>query len=268
MIKEVQLDGERNGIACLISYLNSGKKRFLGLNQGHKQGEKDFSVRLFSNMEIAKTIISTMNHIEKFVQYYFFIDGKSYSMDQAHKIHRKWMIIDNDNILYITEKKVEKGYKFGYLVFEDGDKNHCDKQYGYQRQKELSKLIYDELKEFVITLNFQDIGVNSVNRFKNNNIVNLRNCTGKLNIYTNQYLMDTNQSRKENGQKVFPFIKGMDKYLTFYIIFSKDITEPIRIDSEECADFVLTQLELVIKDKYPDLNIHSKFIEYNGYVAF
>ena len=267
MIKDVYLDGETNGIAALVTYTNNGNRRFIC---SKSQNNKDQEIRLFPNLEVAKAVAKTLNNIQEYIEYYFSIDGRMYSLADSHQLsYKKWMTIDNGEIIRIYEDTANKGYKFGYIVFENGDEKQCDKRYGNQRQKELSKLICDTFKELIISLNLtDDFGITSVYKFKRNSKVYIRSCTGKIDVYANSYLMDTNQVRKEDGLKVFPFIKGMDKYLTFYLILSKDITEPIRIDSVERTEFVLSQFEQKLKEEYPELNPHIKFIDYNGYVVF
>lgn len=251
----IELDGVKNGIAANVKYLNSKKNKFVLDKNTNK-------LRLFKNLRVAKVICSTMSNIDIYIEYYFIIGKDKYSINDAQKIsYDEYLVYDTvkNEFIKIKESNTEKYYKFGYFVFEDGDKKFCDKNYGISRQKELLAEMNDISKSLVAKLNFNETSLEKVEKHKYGIDLCLKDTTTIIRIFTNSKLMDINQNRKLKELKAFPFIKNMDKYLTFYFVVEKDHSEPMRLNSEEKANEILQNLISELDCKIID-------VPYNGYI--
>lgn len=257
----IELNATTNGIAIMVTYLNTNKKRFIV----NKEGQ----IRLFPNMKVAKTVAKTVTGIKPHIEYYFILEDKKYPLSQAYKLYGTYKIVDKETqeILTIREKLEYKASNFSYIVFENGDKERCDKKYGYNRARELFETIASAI-EMSFVDNYDEFGIDHTEVYRGEFVIHLRNCTGKIHIVTNTNLMDSNQYRKEKGLKVFPFTKSMDKFVTFYTYISRDNSEPIRFNSEEKA---LKQLKRIIQHLAtidPDSDPKLEKVNYNGFVVF
>lgn len=134
-------------------------------------------------------------------------DGEEYIFDDGHRF---------ESVL------------LGYLVYKDYDiQNITDKEEGVTLRTNL----YDEItSKCSIYNNLKQISKDGTDYV--------------LSIDTINNIVSKNQQRKDKGKKIFPFIKSMDKYGTFYVsIFSKcrdDIKT--KIDSTSIIDEILSNL--------------------------
>lgn len=265
MIKKneiIALDGDANGIAVKI--VNSeGKGNFLYCN---KDGNRK-QVRLFPNLAVAKVITKSIVSDYIRLEYFFVVGNKTMSFDRAQKIGNSYQVYDNDTRYIITEDKTAKTIKLGYLVFENGDQIRIDKKLGNKKQKELLKRIRD-VATSILCENDQDGIVNIYNK-SNEYVIALKNYTAKIHILTNSKLMDINQARKEENKHCFPFKKEMDKFTTFYVYATKDMIEPIRLDTEKSVDTVLDYIvsDLNMYQSETDPEVRFVPVSYNGFIT-
>ena len=250
----VKLNGKTTGIAAKVTYKNNGKKRFILT--------KENNIRLFDNVDVARTVAKTVKGIEPYIEYFIVLsDEKMFSINSCRKIRGGYKVYDPENetmvsvkggynvydketnsILFIEEKHERKVINFNYLVFEHGDTNRTEKKYGYKRMYALYNLILQAIQDS--TMSNDEFGISKVEAYNNEIIAHIKGCTSKIHINSNSLLMDINQARKEIGENVFPFVKEMDKFTTFYVYISRDVTEPIRIESENKA---LDQLNKIVE---------------------
>lgn len=257
----VELNGTTNGIAVMVTYLNTKNKRFL-IN-------KDGDIRLFPNLKVAKAVAKTVTGVQSHIEYWIIAEDKKYPMSSAYKRHGNYKIIDKETneVITIRENYQYKASNFSYIVFENGDSVRCDKKYGQRRLSELFELIASAI-ELSFVDNFDEFGIEYTDVYRGEFVIHLRNCTGKIHIATNANLMDINQCRKEDGLKAFPFVKSMDKFTTFYTYVSRDISEPTRFNSEDKA---MKQLKKIVDHLYevdPDSEPKLAKVNYNGFVVF
>lgn len=255
------LDGTTTGIAVKVTYTNTNKHRFIVT--------KENKVRLFDNLEVAKAVAKTVTGIEPKIEYFISIDDKMYPLEKAYKVHGIYKIIDREKqqIISVREKNEFKASKFSYIVFEDGDTTRCEKKYGHERNGQLMNSIAAAI-ELAFIENRNEFGISYTESYNSEFVIHLRDCTGAIHICTNGNLMDINQCRKEEGLKVFPFVKNMDKFTTFYTYISRDASEPTRVNSEEKALKLLDRLFAHICELEPDANAKISKIEYGGYICY
>lgn len=258
----VELNGTTNGIAIMVNYLNNKKPKFICT--------KDNKVRLFNNLSVAKTVAKTVTGIERKIKYFIVLGDKMYPVEDSYKSNSgRYKIVDTESnqIITVAEKIDFKATNFSYIVFENGDTIRCDKKYGYNRSSELFEALIGSI-QMVFIENQTEYGIDHIEVFKSEIVVKLKNCTAAIHIHTNSNIMDLNQIRKEEKEKVFPFVKEMDKFLTFYCYISRDISEPLRIKSEQKA---LEQLKLIVDkvaELYPETPVKLSNIEYSSYIYF
>lgn len=255
------LDGTTTGIAVKVTYTNTKKRRFIIT--------KENKIRLFDNLEVAKSVAKTVTGIESKIEYFFSINDTMYPLEKAYKVHGIYKIVDTENqeLISIIEKKECKASKFRYIVFEDGDTIRCEKKYGHERNDQLMNSIAAAI-ELAFIENRNEFGIAYTESYKSEFVIHLRDCTGAIHICTNANLMDVNQCRKEEGLKVFPFTKNMDKFTTFYTYISRDASEPARVNSEEKALKLLDRLFAHICELEPDAKAKIVDIEYGGYICY
>lgn len=257
----IELDGIKNGIAILVKYTNNPKPKYIMTREN--------GIRLFNNLKVAKAVARTVKGIEPKIEYHIVVDGKVYPISKCRKYHGRYKIIDTETneIITVAEKLSYKASNFSYIVCDNGDTVRCDKKYGSRRVHDL----FDDIAgavELCVIGNLGEFGISTVDRYKSEIVVHLRNCTASVHICTNSNLMDINQCRKEEGDKVFPFSKNMDKYTTFYTYISKDVSEPTRINSEEMAIAMRERIVECLASFDPESNVHLSQVDYNGYVNF
>ena len=256
----IELNGTTNGIAIMITYSNTKKCRFLT--------DKEKKTRLFNNFKVAKTVAHTITNIDK-VEYYIILGDNQYPLSSAYKHGETYNLVDKETneIIVVREKLEYRGSDFCYIVFENGDTRRCDKKYGYNRTNELFTAIAQSI-EMAFVDNFDEYGIEYTDKYKGEFVIHLRGCSGAIHISTNSNLMDVNQYRKEDGEKVFPFSKDMDKFLTFYTYISRDTSEPLRFKSEEKCKKQLQRLIEHLQEMYPETEPKLVNINYKSFICF
>ena len=218
--KVVNFDGKKNGIIVKLIDEDGNGHYFM-----HRNDQGPF---LFTNMESAK-IVTDVSARNDYKQYFICLEDMMYPIDDCLIVGNEFHVINNNE--YIIAKQVVgvKLVSAGYFVFENGDIERSDREYGTKRQKELfntirkaaTRLMYNvDLNDGNYHVNFMGRGANKDFRFK------IKDSTAEIHVITNSHLMDYNQMRKENNQRVLPFLKNMDKYLTFYVYGTKNANEP------------------------------------------
>lgn len=274
----VKLNGNTTGIAAKVTYKNNGKKRFILT--------KENKIRLFDNVDVARTVVKTVEGIEPYIEYFIVLsDDKMFSINSCRKIKGGYKVYDDEtetmvfikggykvydketnSILFIEEKYQRKVTNFNYLVFEHGNEKRTDKKYGYKRMFVLYNLILQAIQES--TMSNESLGISKVEAYNNEIIAHIKGCTSRIHINSNSLLMDINQARKEVGEKVFPFIKEMDKFTTFYVYISRDVTEPIRIESEQKALDQLNKIVEIINNIDDSVCAEIMPVNYKCYIVF
>lgn len=256
----IEFNGTTNGIAIMITYSNTKKRRFLT--------DKEKKIRLFNNLKVARTVAHTITNIDK-TEYYIILGDKQYPLSSAYKHGESYRLLDKETneIIVVREKLEYRGSDFCYIVFENGDTDRCDKKYGYKRTNELFTAIAQSI-EMAFIDNFDEYGIEYTDKYKGEFVIHLRGCTGAIHISTNSNLMDINQCRKDEGEKVFPFNKDMDKFLTFYTYISRDVSEPLRFKSEEKCKKQLQRIVELLQYMYPEAYPKLVSINYKNFICF
>jgi hypothetical protein len=245
----VKLDGEINGVIVKVADSN---KYIIG---------KDKMPRLFNNLAVAKVIARSIIPDTRF-EYFFKLGDIVVSLDDCQQLRDKtWSYFKNGHHMKIKEYHMNKTMNLGYICFEDGDTERCDKDYGYTRQHELMNYIGDVLVN-ILYCKGDKYAITSIKRIHKEFIVSIKGTTSKIHILYNSKLMDFNQSRKAIDAKCLPFRKEMDKYLTFYLYATKDCSESLRLEAE---DKVSTIIEYIMEDlDYNHEDICPKYISVNS----
>lgn len=257
--KRITIDGETNGIIVKTKVTITNKKsRYITL-------QDKVTPRLFNNLEVAKNSASIIMP-DRRVEYYIKLGNNILiDIDSCNKVGNEWQFIHDNTLYIIKEKNSRRTMRLGYICFYNGDTERCDKEFGIKAQKELIEIIKSELVSLICE-NI-DGGIVSVNKNGKEYIVNLKNTTSKIHIMYGSKLMDFNQAQKAEGKRCLPFIKEMDKYLTFYVYSDRDKTESLRLNGIEKSDKILEYIVSDIKNGYPDLNVKYVPVEYSGYVG-
>lgn len=258
----VTLDGVENGIA-VQAISKDGKKKFITFKE---------NIRLFKNLKNAETTCRDILDGSK-CKYYIILGGKRIPIDKCIKYENSYQYIyfplaeENENVFpiryIISEVKEYKTTLIGYLVFENGDTVRCDKKYGIKRQKELIRTVTDIVGDILC----RDRTIDKIDKRGSHELVlHIKNKTGKIHIVSNPKLMDINQERKNNGNRVIPFLKEMDKFVTFCIFCTKDAFEPLRINSEEDMISVVQTIIDDLNNAIPETKPHFVEVDYSGYI--
>lgn len=255
MTKEyVNIDGQTSGILVKIKS-NSKKPNYI-------MG-KDKKPRLFYNLEVAKLISSNMINDAEF-EYFIRVGKITISIDDCQRFDKIWQFVHEGTLYIVKEYHLRKTTSLGYICFENGATQRCDKQYGNKRQFELMRIIRDILTGILCEKG--EFGITSIKKHSKEYVVQVRGTTGKIHILHNCRLMDINQAKRANGEKCLPFRKEMDKFLTFYVYTDKDVSEPIKNDAEGKLDTILKYIICDLQDYYKDLNAEYVSVDYSGYI--
>ena len=256
-IKEIILDGIHNGIG--IQYMDdSGNEKYVVHKSTTKSnGKPIWSVRLykqFDNARIVARIIAGSNPRS----YYFFIENKQFSLDYSQKVEDHWEIYTLDCLYKIYEGKNVFAYDFWYLVFENGDQNQYDKEYGNTRQYELLDIVAIEGQKILMENNLISIS-RIIRKSKSEVVFDVKNSTARIHILLNKKLVSLNQTRKEKGEFCFKYTKNLDKYTSLYVYATRDTEEPRDSDSIHKVETLLKWMIDDLKDY--DKTIHTLKIE-------
>ena len=84
---------------------------------------------------------------------------------------------------------------------------------------------------------------------------------------SNAALMTLNQDRRELGLRCLPFIKQMDRYLTFYVYTTKDVSESDKIKAKDKTDIILNDgIISILEHDHNDAEIKYVPVEYSGFI--
>ena len=268
--KYVNLDGEKNGIVMRISDKVPTKNGFKRKNSYvcHRDG----NIKLFTNFDIAK-LNQALYYKNCIVEYSFAIGKKTIPFYKCTKFEDGYHYIDleEDARYIIHEKKEYKIIRNGYIVFEDGDVNRCEKKYGFKRRKELMLYISDMVKSILRNendkLREKNIGITKIKKINDSELIlSVYGSTAKIHILTNSRLMDVNQERKQNNIRAIPFSKDMDKFTTMYVYADKDYFDPINNNAEEKVELIINAIVDQLIEEMPELKTKFVGIEFTGYV--
>ena len=257
--KILTIDGETNGIVVKTKVTETNKKsRYITL-------QDKTTHRLFNHLELAKITAGIIMPGKRFEYYIRLGNNAIVNIDYCNKVGNAWHFVLNDTLYIVKEKNSRRTMHLGYICFENGETQRCDRDYGTKRQKELMNIIRDEL----MALLCENIngGVSSIKKDGKEYIVNLKNTTAKIHIMYGSKLMDYNQTKKAAGERCLPFIKDMDKYLTFYLYSDRDRTETAKLRADEKANTIINYMMSDLVSIYPDLNVKYVPVDYSGYVG-
>lgn len=261
----VELDGITTGIAILVTYSDTKKRRFLQVMKND-----NLQIRLFNNLKTAKSVARTIIGIEQNeTEYYIVLNDKKYSLKTAHYFSTNYFRIfdkDTNEMIDIVEKLSYRASRFSYIVFDHGDKIRYDKNEG----KEKRAIYFNDIAR-AIEMAFaenEEYGIEYIDTYRSEFSIHLRNSSACVHICTNSNIMDINQIRREDGEKVYPFVKSMDKFTTFYAYVSKDTSEPIKMESEVKAYELLEKIADYLTIVNPDSEVFLKSLDYRGYILY
>ena len=256
--KNLIIDGEVNGIVVKTKAAANRKSRFITL-------QDKVTPRLFNNLQVAKVTAGIIIPGRKFEYFIKIGNNNLVNIDYCNNINDTWQFVVNDTLYIVKEKHSRRTMHLGYICFENGEIERCDRQYGTKRQKELMNIIRDELTALVCE-NI-DGGISSIEKDGKEYIINLKNTSAKIHIMYGSKLMDLNQTKRSAGKRCLPFIKDMDKYLTFYLYSDKDRTESAKLEASDKATKIIEYIIDDLQNIYTDLNVKYIPVDYNGYIG-
>lgn len=255
-IKEIILDGIHNGIG--IQYMDSiGNEKYV-VHKSTKTNEKpNWTIRLYKQFRTARIVARSIAGSNP-RSYYFFIGDKQFSFDFAQRIDDHWEIQTLDCLYKIYEDNNVSAYDFWYFVFDNGDKNRYEKEYGNSKQYELLDIVTAEGQKIMMENNL--ISINRIIRKNKSEVIfHVKNSSACIHILLNKKLVALNQTRKEKGEFCFKYTKNLDKYTCLYVYATRDTEEPRDSDS---IHKVQTLLQLMVEDlKEYDETIHTLKID-------
>lgn len=241
-----EMDGETVGI--IVKNKNT-KKYITG---------KDRNIRVFNNLDVAVYSAPVIIKDSDPSDFEYFVKINKdivVSIQYCQRVDNTWQFFVDHKLYVVTEKRLNKTNYMGYIAFENGQETHCDKEYGFKRQKELFNMLRDEFTGLVLEKNSM---VRKIHRIGGKEyVLHLKGTTEKIHIMCLSKLMDTNQKRREENKLCFKFIKDMDKFLSFYIYCDKDISETSKLEGEAKAQRIIDYIIQDMKYFYPELNTVS-----------
>lgn len=258
----INFDGEKSGIIVQIKNANGNIQKFITLNG---------KPRIFNNLEVAKIMSNVILNGGTFT-YWILYDGMKniININKCRYIDRTrtFQYIDEVNgIVYnFNEKRTHKVSNLNYLIFDDGDTVRVDKEYGIERQKELIGFVADVASRLLGEKRKQN-AISLLELRRKELIVHIKGTTAKIHVTYNSKLMSINQKKSLTpGVRRIPFLKEMDKFVTFYVFVSKDIGEGRRVGGEEMADAVIQDIIRDLQTYYDDCKPKIHHIDYNGFL--
>lgn len=238
MIKKIYLDGNNNGIVCELP--KQGKKRTFVLTT-------DKQVRKFPNVYIAKLCCDVVRNNPDTKFWIKLQDGRMISTSSC--------LVDNDGVYHFVDNeekctyliypnKESKLLQCGYITFEGGENGKVieDANLGIQRNEMYFNII-KSCSSNLIAENYDEGPFKICRSNKDEFVIQLKGSTVKVHIVTNRFLMNLNQARKEKNQRVLPFLKNVDRYLSLYFYFEKESYEPQRLEAERLAGNFINRLK-------------------------
>ena len=227
-------------------YLMDGRDVGLKVKIGGKYLKtKNNRDRLFTNLEFSKSI-AYINGAKSGRDYeiILYLNGTVIPFEYIQMVNNNLEFFGERDDGQITRFVVSQQYirefgNFGYIVFDNGDTVRTDKEEGIKRNGILQKIMMQAIDKVAM-----DVGnVAGVYPWDKGITVEFTHTTSKLDIVTNSGLMDINQWRKGREGEVeepeysrcFPFIKSMDKFVTFYTFTSKEMYEPFKVSGSNAS---------------------------------
>lgn len=262
----IKFDGETSGIAVQITNANGNKKRFISAILDKSKP------RLFNNLEVAR-IMANANFEEGLFKYWISFDGVEDHMIPINKCRYiegshifQYIDLDAKIIYNFIENRKHKLSNLGYLIFDNGDEVKNDKESGMIRQKELINYVAD-VASGLLGEKWDDYGITLIESPYKELVLHIKSTTTKIHIAYNSKIMDINQEKGLTpGVKRIPFMKNMDKYLTFYVFASKDVQEARKLDGEGKAKAIIDSIVNDLKDFYPSSLPKFERIDFNGFL--
>lgn len=217
------------------------------------------SSKMYTNMQLLEA-----DMYRKGVKNYklgFLLKGKVipyYKIQDVNNHYHYQTFIDND-IVDIFPTIKEKVYKAGYFSFTDDPDSKLDYKTGKEINKDLYAIVKTAASYLLKSGEFKTSGIDGVLCNIAPNIGPMKyqvyDNTTTLRIMRGFELVKINESRKNAGQKVLPFLGDKDKYKNIYFCFSKDENEfPGDKKYHETADNIIKMMFDYIDWYHEDLN--------------
>lgn len=255
--KYYELDGKTKGFAMWIFSKNDFAR--------NRRGD----IELFKSIESAVANISISLGIRNPYEYklWIILDDIEIDFDDVERVddNYEYFYTNTEDIttqLIISPVYKEEVLRLGYFVFENGDKNFTEKEYGLQRNHELFALVKEAIGYIIKHKDSSPISI--IKRDKNKHMcIPIKNSTVKIHICFNYQIMTLNQSRKEKGIRCLPYEK-FDKFTTIYTYITKDESEPKYTGRETEAIKVQNSIVSYLKNKYPEILPKYRDVEFHG----
>lgn len=244
-----KLDGFRAGFMCFINETN---KCLL------KNGNK-----LFTNLDSLKAAITNarLKHHEYRILISFISKDKkrvAISYNDVMKLSDgRYIFYYNNERYVVTEENEELIIGAGYIVTNHGDTERIDDyKHGMMVYRHLTNRIMKICKELVLYPDLHlKINKHSWKRFQ----LGFTDSTVKVTFLDRDIMVKTNQARKEEGKKAFPFLKNMDKYSTLYAYISCDSIEGLDPGLAKMGFDLLEYITENLREFYSDLKLYPSF---------
>lgn len=232
----VLLDGNRNYIKVYVLNRKRGYAFFMKARKDSEEPAK------FSNMELAKVTATNVFREGTNFSYAFVIGNQEYDISQCQKVGPFYQLYNNNGKkMFIQEIHRHNVERIGYICFEKGDIERCDREYGVKRQKQILSILQDAIQWTLSKNNSETIY--KVDKVSSKEwILYVKDSTARIHIMTNSKIMGTNQVRKHRDQRCIPFVKEVDKFLTLYVFTSVDRYEKKVNDYDGKITSVLNQI--------------------------
>ena len=261
----VELDGVKNFITV---YNHKGVNTY---PLKYKKSSTD-SIR-FTSMELARTAAEAVfggpnDKVSYKVTIATKTGSREYNMARAMNVDGYFQLYDTHRNIkyYIKETTRPKVRWIGYISLDNGFNERKDKNYGIQRAKSLFAAI-EYASQRLLLANETDSINKVVKESTREYTLYVKNSTAKIHIMDNGSIMDKNQRRKEKGERVLPFEKNVDKFLTVYCYITAEHNEMKFFNSAEKS---LDILERLIEDIYNNVEdmetIELVQVNFEGYI--
>ena len=226
--------------------------------------------RIFDNLEVARITANRYCTNKKFCYHIKVDQNNMIPLEQFQKLESgEYQTVIDDTILTVKEKRSYCTTGFGYLVFNDGDSRRIeDKDEGFKIQKELFRECINWVTPILLLQQTDSCGISKIKRKNGEVILDVNGTTGKVHICFINKMMSQNQQRKEEGLRVLPFDKSLDKYTCFYVYSTKDMSESKNLRGNEHINEVINTIVKLIQEefanKYP---LKYKKLESDRYVV-
>ena len=259
----ILLDGNRNYIKVYVLNRNKDYAFYMKARKDSDDPAK------FSNLELAKvTATGTFRKGTNF-SYAFVIGNQEYDISKCQKIGQFYQLYNNKGKkIFIQEIYRHNVERIGYLCFENGDIERCDREYGTKRQKQLLSMLSDSI-QYTFSANRENT-ISKIDKISPKEyILHVKNSTARIHIMTNSKIMDINQVRKHRDQRCIPFIKEVDKFLTLFVFTSVDRYERKSNNYEDKITSIIDQIMDFIFDNsdLEDDELKYLSVEFEGFIV-